>query len=744
MKIIVLALVLTFILRAEYGDWKTYTFPGKGNTVSANDDNEIVIGCDGGLFIKKGENVTFLDTDDGLLYPNTVKTLFDSREILWAFHNNGAVTLIDHEGSISYITDLPEHGEYEVYDVHSSENYVYLSTSNGMFRYKFSEEFNRYLLSDNNTVSVNSPIFTYNDQIVIGNENKLLYIDENSLNLDLTFWNKILLGQNINGFYEYNNILYILASNGIYKLTNFEEAPILLQNTSGKNYFSMVHGKNEEFYVSYLNNNKYHILKYDSNFSSFEDISQISDFNGNGIDYADESLFFTTNDKVYAFLTSDIVTSNNYRTLNIGELSLMNFRDEKLYFSNANIISYINTYDFSFSELHTPYSGLIRNILCDSKGNLWAGTWGEGFKKYDPETLEHIETIVFGDDTVSNYYPVCTNIVEAPDGLYFINWGYGTPNLNADGLIAFVPNNSNDVDFYNLGDFDSEFGMKYGHEAFLDSRGYLWVGAANQSFQPTDGADIGILDKASGKIFYTDGVGVVFSIKEDNSGNIWIATDNGVYTCNYNELSDISTMNLSKIRKFEDGLSEKIVYDIAINKLNEKWFATDYGVAVLSPDNETWKFYTPYLSKLPAEFIGNRIESPMLESKVKKILFHDESNSVIFLYNSGISFLEYSGASVSNKIHDFGTNPSPFISDGSKIMQFVLKDPKNYDTAMIYDIRGKLVRGGSGSDRLVLLNGWDGKDNSGKLCSSGIYQVIVFNRDEPGSVLRGKIALVRK
>lgn len=134
-----------------------------------------------------------------------------------------------------------------------------------------------------------------------------------------------------------------------------------------------------------------------------------------------------------------------------------------------------------FNFVHDPENpnsisdSRVYTVFKDSKANLWFGTFGGGLNKFDPST---------GTFKVYRYNPVDAESI-------------------ADDKILCITE---------------------------DSDGYLWIG--------TFGGGLNKLDPATGKFkrfsmkngFTTR---VVYGILEDDNKNLWLSTDNGIYTIDY-------------------------------------------------------------------------------------------------------------------------------------------------------------------------------------------------------------------
>src|SRR5690606_13515655 len=73
----------------------------------------------------------------------------------------------------------------------------------------------------------------------------------------------------------------------------------------------------------------------------------------------------------------------------------------------------------------------------------------------------------------------------------------------------------------------------------------------------------------------------IFSIKEDNLGNIWLGTSSGLTKLN-------PTTNKTTLYYKQKGLPNDFIYSILISENNHIWVSTNYGLSVLDPQTDTF------------------------------------------------------------------------------------------------------------------------------------------------------------
>jgi ligand-binding sensor domain-containing protein len=153
-------------------------------------------------------------------------------------------------------------------------------------------------------------------------------------------------------------------------------------------------------------------------------------------------------------------------------------------------------------------------ILKDKEGNVWFGTQAEGVCRYDGKTLTWFKEKGLAGPAVLGLFE------DSKGNLWFGN--------NGAGLFRY--------DGTTLTNFTEEKGLN------------------NADFRASGKSGLGTLAR-------------VYSINEDNSGNIWVGTvDAGVWKYDGNNLTNYTTKN---------GLTSNAVNTIYKDKNGELWFGTD-------------------------------------------------------------------------------------------------------------------------------------------------------------------------
>ncbi len=223
-------------------------------------------------------------------------------------------------------------------------------------------------------------------------------------------------------------------------------------------------------------------------------------------------------------------------------------------------------YKFDPDNLNSLSSNNISKILQDSKGNLWISTYDAGLNEFDKKTEKfkrYQHDSLNGNSIISNaiYFMSINN-----DGKLWI----GTPG----GISVFDP--SSNI-FTNLRREDYPSSLTDIADMYCDNTGMVWICTSH---------DYGFSicnNKNRWKFNYYknitgDNDSLTFnsanSVCEDQSGNYWIGTGNGI---------DILNKNKEKIRHIEHNpkdsasLGNNNVLNICKDKKNFMWIGTWFG-----------------------------------------------------------------------------------------------------------------------------------------------------------------------
>jgi len=219
-------------------------------------------------------------------------------------------------------------------------------------------------------------------------------------------------------------------------------------------------------------------------------------------------------------------------------------------------------------------TGAIFSILEDHDMNIWAGNDKNGLYLLE-KGADAFKSCTFSEPGVSYIW----DILEDSSGTLWI----GTNS----GLFYRKKGDTPFTHFYNEADWDL-----LNRSAILDITqdryGNLWIGTAGKGlfYQPSDSSGTNyffqLLNDPDQK--YSLSNNWIWSVHEDNSGNLWVATEYGL------------NKRLGDENKFINYLSTahpgvNFIYDLTDDGSGSLWLTTDYGLIQFTPD--TGRLVTP-------------------------------------------------------------------------------------------------------------------------------------------------------
>ena len=242
-------------------------------------------------------------------------------------------------------------------------------------------------------------------------------------------------------------------------------------------------------------------------------------------------------------------------------------------------------------------------------------------------------------------------------------------------------------------------------------------------------AEIAVFNRADGEFRYLStrmerkGVpGNPLCMNTDLEGNLWVGTDNGVAYFSVWGLQNGSDAVVPTIGS-RALLAGKEIFDIETDGANRKWFGTNSGAWLVSPDGDGQAAHY------------HMENSPLLSDKVVEISIVHATGEVFFGTAAGL-FSVRGDASKNqfsqNKIKIF-PNPVSRGFDGTVGISGLIENTE----VKITDVAGRLVWQSTANGGLL---GWDLRDYTGKKTGTGVYFVFSIS-PTGGKRLVGKIAV---
>jgi len=634
--------------------------------------------------------------------------------------------------------------------IYSSDHYVYVATDKLLARYIYNSLFNKYDIKDTNLMTGNVfDVIVHGDDLYISTDSGIYTIAESNQDIGyLDNWTLLSgfdVGTEVNKFINLDQEVLAFTSNGLYSINGldglnvtkfiFEDGTNLLW---GQLY-------NNELYYSVMSGD---IIFYKTdNISTTTEIYRTDDLLAKRFLIKDNSIHYLSDSGFSSYsTTNDIITNYTFNLppeKGIKKIKVTKDDSELLYLTSRGFRRF-DLFSKKFDDIFQTASKLWQGmeLIEDNDENIYITTWSTGVFKFNKD-YDFEKRYIFGSITLDSlpnvYFPYATHpdICKDRNGnLWVTNFG----NLDQDSTIVKIGINGN-ITPYTLPNY------QYPYNIFVDDNDWVWLGSSSQQFNELGGLGIGkVVDNSLDLKVFT-GLGGIIDINKDKNNFVWIGTNNGIkyIDMNYTNINDPSKLETNDIISMINGPVGNMIYDIEVSDINEKWFATDKGVSVLSSDNSQWRHCVPVSYIDDGRLEGDIIYSALPDNAITDIELDEKNGIAIFSSYNGITLFE--SASLLNRdnvpFDEIVTMPSPFINDGNSIMTFVFHDEK-YNSAKIFALNGKLVKGGTGDDVFSIINGWNGRDNNGNIVSTGIYQVVAYSDTDPTVKIIGKIAVVRK
>ena len=262
-------------------------------------------------------------------------------------------------------------------------------------------------------------------------------------------------------------------------------------------------------------------------------------------------------------------------------------------------------------EVNNPNSisnNSVYGIVEDTQQNLWLGTLGGGMNKLDPTRQKFSQLnvdakSVGASSSVLSVYSKNANMLylSTPIGIYILNARSNviTPIFKTSAQL----NKLSDLIIYN---------------SLVDSRNQLWLATDN---------GINVYNPANKSITYINKISglpsdQVVSLIEDNNGNIWAGTRNGL-ACIYCIRNSETNQIKYSVASFDenDGLLSSIFNQNAIfkNKEGSIYLGCTKGYTVFNPKNIRFNQLVPQ-PRFTELLISNDVISPDIKYKNRIIL----------------------------------------------------------------------------------------------------------------------------
>lgn len=268
-------------------------------------------------------------------------------------------------------------------------------------------------------------------------------------------------------------------------------------------------------------------------------------------------------------------------------------------------------------------SNAIRSLSVGKAGELWIGTYGGGLNKFDSHTGKFSSYLNNPSDPTSISSNVVMDVITDADGSVWMAT-YG------GGMCIFNPSIGKFTTYKNDPANPKSISSNFIHCLHKDSKGTMWIG--------TYGGGLDAFERSAGNfISYTESAGlpnnIINGILEDEKGNLWISTNNGI--CKFStQTKDVRDAVLtSRTYKVEDGLQNKF-NENACYKGRDGWlyFGGSNGLNVFNPDNIKDNSFIPPIVITRFYLFEKPQRMDTLITSEKTMLLNYDQNSFSFEY----------------------------------------------------------------------------------------------------------------
>lgn len=242
--------------------------------------------------------------------------------------------------------------------------------------------------------------------------------------------------------------------------------------------------------------------------------------------------------------------------------------------TNGGGLLYYDSSQKTFTQyLHDPHdptslsSNVIVSLLLDSEDRLWIGTYRGGMCRFDGKKFKvfHRDSAPgkLNDDSVWEIYEDSQHrfwIGTLSSGLYLLD--KKTEQFSKSYTRQGQTINSN-----------------YISVIFEDSKKRLWIGTATGLALLAPDDKISYINTSSSRMKLMNDL--IYDIKEDKTGRIWVATQEGLHVIEGTKIRYLTQ---------QDGLSDDAILALLVDNQGEIWASTNKGLSAIVGKGQTEKF----------------------------------------------------------------------------------------------------------------------------------------------------------
>lgn len=787
MRRLLFLLIIPIIIRAQsiVGEWSSYT-----SALALNElvqvDNIIYAASPGGLVALNQSDRLFkvFGPNDGLSYTDVQCLALDKLGCLWLGMSapNGEINIWNPDtkqietvynatkfgeelteiGTMTFDSDLA----FVAYRQEVNCGLLYFKINRGKYEYQdFYPNFPIEFSSINHLAVIH-------DTLWVGTEVGLLYVDLTSDLKNPNNWAKVnLVGQDdVSSIIEYEGAVICSYGSDIFRIEG--NANVVMIDTSLSRSIGqlLVDQSGELMAVSangiyrFENNNWHTISRIATNHVLIDEDEIIWGATNRGLlknSSGDEEWFVPNtvlnngNTALYVSAEGQLVAASgkgisfntadgwynivkDYFYIGIGD----HYQDNWNYFVSDTIA-------FTLSDLQPIYSLIRRgdDYFASLFGSYLSGTRGGGLLRFNPDDLENyivydttngMLTASAGYGGADNYLAIGYMTLDAQENLWIANQF----SQNDNCIAVLTPDNR----WAHFSGTESHNYLNYLVTSIVfDRAGRVWFGSETKSGTPVANGGIAVLDynntlfeKSDDHWYWVsskDGLASnsIFSLAFDHDERLWIMTAGGIQAATISDNFPNPVFSSMDYTTYSNIAFAKECR-IKVDGLNDKWVTTvDAGVKVYTHNGVWLNDYEGFTTE----------NSGLLSDKILDIAFDSPRGLVYISTNKGISVYRSPFAYYGEKYENVRVFPSPFRIPADKPLTIdnLLQDSE----VKIMLLDGTLIRhldiadAGEISGQQAF---WDGRNENGKLVSSGVYIFIAYTPE--GDTMTGKIAVLRR
>ena len=777
MRKIFFTIILTVNIfgQARIGDWDSFTSTLHVQKI-VQYENYLIGATDGGILIYDLNNQIFseLDNINGLAGTNLSCLAIDNSGYLWigGGEPRGFVQIYDvfEQKSIAEFNyDMTEIMDFAisdavVYSIYKDNNDYGLQE----FIYQNSEFIHKDLYPNWPQGKKINQIEIYGEQVFVATEIGLFV---GQIGSDPYRWDLLSadLDKNIIGLQVSDDILYFLMEEQLFQITIDDLSYIKIDQSSNSNPLQFIVSDDR---IIYLNENKIEIVTAQDRLNipiAKNSINSISKYNEDEIVIASTTgLAFLNADNSLAYKLPNTPHQNNLQAITIlndgrivagngnglsikesnGWRSILESNDEVKIQQERNFNYFIADslpVDFGVS-ISRMVQGPDDRLYCAIEGTHQSRNGGgiliidvdnpSGYTIIDTTYLDY-----FADD-----YMIIKDIDFDRNGNLWIADAFATNKREP----LHVRSMNNEWRSHKAENTNGAIGLTP-HTLALDAWQRIWIG----SFQDSD-RNIGFPNGGLTMYSYNgdpidpdeenwyrinlDNTNInttIWSLAMSQENRLYILTPTGLTFVDLQFANDDPIKNESP-RYYFPNISFGQESEVRLDARENAWVISESdGIHVLLSNSTFW----PDANKnIEVESI-NTDNYPLLSDNVSDIAFDDENGVAYLSTLRGINSFRIPFADSKKNYSQIRVFPSPFHIPAEKPL--VIDNLKDESSLKVMTIAGRVLR----SIETVELGNhgyqieWDGRNESGKLVSSGVYLLSVYTKDGSGSFT--KIAVIR-